>query len=168
MLVEWKNHLIIAQYGLSLMSEITFKTPENNKEFREYDLFRWEILRKPLGKDIDSLKDKYEESAFHLVGIKDQKIIACGRLHFNKTYEAQIRYMAVSKNLQGAGIGKQVLKLLEKNAIENNAKKIVLNARDHAIDFYRISGYEALKKYNGSDTGIPHTTMEKNISTSSI
>ena len=76
------------------MSEITYKTPENNKEFREYDLFRWEILRKPLGKDIDSLKDKYEESAFHLVGIKDQKIIACGRLHFNKTYEAQIRYMA--------------------------------------------------------------------------
>ena len=150
------------------MSEITYKTPENNEEFREYDLFRWEILRKPLGKDIDSLKDKYEESAFHLVGIKDQKIIACGRLHFNKTYEAQIRYMAVSKDLQGTGIGKQVLKLLEKNAVENNAKKIVLNARDHAIDFYRISGYEALKKYNGSDTGIPHTTMEKNISTSSI
>ena len=54
------------------MSEITFKTPENNKEFREYDLFRWEILRKPLGKDIASLKDEYEESAFHLVGIKDQ------------------------------------------------------------------------------------------------
>ena len=150
------------------MSEITYKTPENNKEFKEYDLFRWEILRKPLGKDIASLKDEHEKSAFHLVGYKDQRIIACGRLHFNKTYEAQIRYMAVSKDLQRAGIGKQVLKLLEKNAIENNAKKIVLNARDHAIDFYRISGYETLKKYNGSDTGIPHTTMEKNISTSSI
>ena len=150
------------------MSEITYKTPENNKEFREYDLFRWEILRKPLGKDIASLKDKYEKSAFHLVGIKDQKIIACGRLHFNRAYEAQIRYMAVSKDLQGTGIGKQVLKLLEKNAVENNAKKVVLNARDHAIDFYRISGYKTLKKYNGSDTGIPHTTMEKNITTSSI
>ena len=150
------------------MSEITYRAPQNKEEFKEYDLFRWEMLRKPLGKDIASLKDKYEKSAFHLVGIKDQKIIACGRLHFNKTYEAQIRYMAVSKDLQRAGIGKQVLKLLEKNAIENNAKKIVLNARDHAIDFYRISGYETLKKYNGSDTGIPHTTMEKNISTSSI
>ena len=96
------------------MSEITFKTPENNKEFREYDLFRWEILRKPLGKDIDSLKDKYEESAFHLVGIKDQKIIACGRLHFNKTYEAQIRYMAVSKDLQGTGMESKCLNCLKK------------------------------------------------------
>ena len=102
------------------------------------------------------------------MGIKNKKIIATGRLHFNSADEAQIRYMAVSQKLQGIGIGKKVLKLLEKNAIENNAKKIVLNARDHAIDFYRISGYESLKKYNGSDTGIPHTTMEKNISTSSI
>ena len=150
------------------MSEITYRTPQNKEEFKEYDLFRWEILRKPLGKDIASLKDKYEKSAFHLIGIKGEKIIACGRLHFNKTYEAQIRYMAVSMDLQGTGIGKQVLKLLEKNAVENNAKKVVLNARDHAIDFYRISGYKTLKKYNGSDTGIPHTTMEKNISISSI
>ena len=150
------------------MSEITYRTPQNKEEFKEYDLFRWEMLRKPLGKDISSLKDEYDKSAFHLIGIKGEKIIACGRLHFNKTYEAQIRYMAVSMYLQGAGIGKQVLKLLEKNAMENNAKKIVLNARDHAIDFYRISGYETLKKYNGSDTGIPHTTMEKNISISSI
>jgi hypothetical protein len=57
------------------MSEITFKTPENNKEFREYDLFRWEILRKPLGKDIASLKDEYEKSAFHLVGIKIKELL---------------------------------------------------------------------------------------------
>ena len=48
---------------------------------------------------------------------------------------------------------------------KNNAKKIILNARDHAIDFYKVSGYKIVKKYYGSDTGIPHTTMEKNIST---
>ena len=150
------------------MSNIVFKTPSNKKEYKEYDLFRWEILRKPIGKDITSLKDKFEESAFHLIGIKDQKIIACGRLHFNNKDEAQIRYMAVSENLQGTGIGKQILDLLEKNARENNAKRIILNARDHAIGFYKILGYKTDKKYNGSDTGIPHTTMKKNIITSSF
>ena len=150
------------------MSKIVFKTPSNKKEYKEYDLFRWEILRKPIGKDINSLKDEFEKSAFHLIGIKDKKIIACGRLHFNNKDEAQIRYMAVAKNLQGNGLGKQVLKLLEKNAKKNHAKRIVLNARDHAIDFYRISGYRTVKKYNGSDTGIPHTTMKKNISIFSI
>ena len=150
------------------MSKIVFKTPSNQKEYKEYDLFRWEILRKPIGKDITSLKDKFEESAFHLIGIKDKEIIACGRLHFNNKDEAQIRYMAVSENLQGTGIGKQILDLLEKNARENNAKRIILNARDHAIGFYKISGYKTDKKYNGSDTGIPHTTMKKNIITSSV
>ena len=150
------------------MSKIVFKTPSNQKEYKEYDLFRWEILRKPIGKDINSLKDEFEESAFHLIGVKNKKIIACGRLHFNNKDEAQIRYMAVAKNLQGNGLGKQVLKLLEKNAKKNHAKRIVLNARDHAIDFYRISGYRTVKKYNGSDTGIPHTTMKKNISIFSI
>ena len=145
------------------MNEIIFKTPTNQKEYKEYDLFRWKILRKPIGKDISSLKDKCEESAYHLIGIKDKKIIACGRLHFTNKDEAQIRYMAVSKNLQGVGIGKQILDLLEKNAKENNAKRIILNARDHAIGFYKISGYKSDKKYNGSDTGIPHTTMKKNI-----
>tara|TARA_Y100000768_G_scaffold24786_1_gene16724 strand:+ start:5010 stop:5456 length:447 start_codon:yes stop_codon:yes gene_type:complete len=145
------------------MNEIIFKTPTNQKEYKEYDLFRWKILRKPIGKDISSLKDKFEESAYHLIGIKNKKIIACGRLHFNNKDEAQIRYMAVSKDLQGVGIGKQILDLLEKNAEENNAKRIILNARDHAIGFYKISGYKTQKKYNGSDTGIPHTTMKKSI-----
>ena len=46
---------------------------KNIKEFKEYDLFRWEILRKPLGKDISSLKDEYDKSAFHLMGIKNKK-----------------------------------------------------------------------------------------------
>tara|TARA_B100000035_G_scaffold76145_1_gene63422 strand:- start:122 stop:574 length:453 start_codon:yes stop_codon:yes gene_type:complete len=147
------------------MNEIIFKTPTNQKEFKEYDLFRWKILRKPIGKNISSLKDKFEKSAFHLIGIKEKEIVACGRLHFNNKDEAQVRYMAVAQNLQGIGIGKEVLRLLEKNAKKNKAKKIVLNARDHAIDFYKVSGYKIVKKYYGSDTDIPHTTMEKNIST---
>lgn len=147
------------------MNEIIFKTPTNQKEFKEYDLFRWKILRKPIGKNISSLKDKFEKSAFHLIGIKEEEIVACGRLHFNNKDEAQVRYMAVAQNLQGIGIGKEILRLLEKNAKKNNAKKIVLNARDHAIDFYKVSGYTIVKKYYGSDTDIPHTTMEKNIST---
>ena len=147
------------------MNEIIFKTPTNQKEFKEYDLFRWKILRKPIGKNISSLKDKFEKSAFHLIGIKEEEIVACGRLHFNNKDEAQVRYMAVAQNLQGIGIGKEVLRLLEKNAKKNNAKKIVLNVRDHVIDFYKVSGYTIVKKYYGSDTGIPHTTMEKNIST---
>ena len=145
------------------MNDIEFRTPLNSKEFKEYDLFRWKILRKPIGKEIDSLKDKHEESGFHLIAIKNEIIIGCGRLHFNNKDEAQIRYMAVEECYQGKGIGKKILELLEKNAKKNNAKKIILNARDHVLSFYKSSNYTAIGKYDGSDTSIPHTRMVKKI-----
>lgn len=145
------------------MSEIEFRAPKNSNELKEYDLFRWNLLRKPIGKSIESLKDKYDSWAFHLIGIKQGKIVACGRLHFNNLNEAQIRYMAVDNSLQKQGIGKNILVLLEEKAKKKNAKKIILNARNHAVTFYKKSGYSVLGKYTGSDTEIPHTSMEKCI-----
>ena len=145
------------------MSELEFRSPNSSHEFEEYDLFRWKILRKPLGKSIESLKDSFEDKSFHLIAIKESKIIACGRLHFNSKLEAQVRYMAVEEHLQGQGIGKKILEILEYKAKENNVTHVVLNARDHVIKFYENSGYRILKKYNGSDTGIPHTTMRKKL-----
>ena len=65
------------------MNDIEYRTPSDSKEFQEYDLFRWKILRKPIGKSIESLKDEYEDSSFHLIGVKNKKIVSCGRLHFN-------------------------------------------------------------------------------------
>ena len=143
------------------MNNILFKTPSNSEEFKNYDLFRWEILRKPIGKSIESLKDEYEDSSYHLIGVIDNKIIACGRLHFNNAYEAQIRYMAIDEHYQRKGIGVKVIELLEAEAKKKQINKIVLNARNHVIEFYEKSGYKAVRKYEGSDTGIPHTTMEK-------
>ena len=143
------------------MNNILFKTPSSSEEFKKYDLFRWEILRKPIGKSIESLKDEYEDSSYHLIGVIDNKIIACGRLHFNNAYEAQIRYMAIDEHFQRKGIGVKVIELLEAEAKKKQINKIVLNARNQVIEFYKKSGYKSLRKYEGSDTGIPHTTMEK-------
>ena len=143
------------------MNNIIFKTPSSSEEFKEYDLFRWEILRKPIGKSIESLKDKYEDSSYHLIGVIDNKIISCGRLHFNSDNEAQIRYMAIDENFQRKGIGLKIIELLEAEAKKKQINKIILNARNHVIEFYAKSGYKAVRKYEGSDTGIPHTTMEK-------
>ena len=55
------------------MSKIQFKTPENDQEFKEYDLFRWKILREPIGKSVESLKDHHEKHAFHLIGMMNNK-----------------------------------------------------------------------------------------------
>ena len=118
------------------MNNLEFRVPKNEDEFNEYDLFRWRLLRKPIGKTIESLKDEYEDQSFHLIGVIDNQIVACGRLHFIDDSKAQIRYMAVDEEYQGKGLGSSILSLLESHAKKNNADKVILNARDHAIKFY--------------------------------
>ena len=145
------------------MNNLEFRVPKNEDEFNEYDLFRWRLLRKPIGKTIESLKDEYEDKSFHLIGVVDNQIVACGRLHFIDDSKAQIRYMAVDEKYQRKGHGSSILSLLESHAKKNNADKVILNARDHAIKFYAAAKYKILKKYHGSDTGIPHTTMTKDL-----
>ena len=145
------------------MNNLEFRVPKNEDEFNEYDLFRWRLLRKPIGKTIESLKDEYEDNSFHLIGVIDNQIVACGRLHFIDDSKAQIRYMAVDEKYQRKGLGSSILSLLESHAKKNNADKVILNARDHAIKFYATAKYKILKRYYGSDTGIPHTTMIKDI-----
>ena len=149
-----KNHLI---------NKVTFRSPVGGKEFEEYDLFRWKVLRKPIGKTIETLKDKFDKDSFHIIGLYNKVIIASGRVHFNNDDEAQIRYMAVDNAFRAQGLGKEVLKILEEYIKKNNAKKIILNARNDIIEFYKNSNYLIVEEYLGSDTGIPHTKMEKKI-----
>ena len=145
------------------MPNYIIKSPVNNEEWEKYLLFRWEILRKPLGMSKDSLTDSIEDESYHLMGInKEGQVIASGRVHFNSKIEAQIRYMAVDDKLKRKGIGSEIVSKLEQYALSKGAEKMTLNARENAIRFYLSLGYEELGPYQ-SDTGIPHKVMEKSL-----
>jgi len=106
-----------------LINKVKFRSPKDQKEFDEYDFFRWKVLRKPIGKKIETLKDKFDKDGFHIIGLYNRVIIASGRVHFNNNNEAQIRFMAVDEAFRAQGIGKEVLKILEKYIEKSNAKK---------------------------------------------
>ena len=145
------------------MPNYSIKSPENVEEWDSYLLFRWEILRKPLGMSKDSLADSIEDESFHLMGIDEEKnVIASGRVHFNSENEAQIRYMAVDENFKRKGVGTEIVKELEKYALSKGKVSMILNARENAISFYLSLGYEEVGPYQ-SDTGIPHKTMKKRL-----
>ena len=140
------------------------RSPTSEEEWARYDNLRWEVLRKPLKMSHIPLKDNLEEASIHLMGVTSEgKILACGRLHLNTSYEAQIRYMGVSKDLRRSGIGSKMLKKLEDDAIKQGANQIMLNARENAVPFYKSLGYFEVGPYE-SDIQIPHTRMEKKIS----
>ena len=145
------------------MPNYSIKSPENKEEWDSYLLFRWEVLRKPLGMSKDSLADSIEDESFHLMGIDEEKnVIASGRVHFNSKNEAQIRYMAVDENFKRKGVGTEIVKELENYAISKGIVDMILNARENAISFYLSLGYEEVGPYQ-SDTGIPHKTMKKSL-----
>ena len=139
------------------------RPPESKEEWKNYFIFRWELLRKPLGMSKESLEDDLEDSSYHLMGIDNENnVIASGRVHFNDNNQAQIRYMAVKDSYKRKGIGSEIVTKLEDYASSKGAKKMVLNARENALSFYLSLGYSEKGPYQ-SDTGIPHSKMEKDL-----
>jgi predicted GNAT family N-acyltransferase len=143
--------------------KIEIREPRTEREFENYYELRWEVLRKPWNQPKGSEKDEYEEKATHIIACINNNIIGVGRVHLNSEKEAQIRYMAIKVSYRGKGIGSLVLKELERIAKEEGANYIILNAREHVVDFYKIHGYKILEKAHTLFGCILHWKMRKII-----
>lgn len=138
------------------------KSPSSYREWREYFLFRYKILRKPIGLHRSTIRDNLEKISYHVMATTKGKIIGVGRLHFVNTKESQIRYMAVDKNFRKKGVGNAIVHNLEIHSLNNYRNKIILNARENAVIFYSKLGYINLGKIDvGID--IKHFQMKKNL-----
>ena len=139
------------------------KSPSSYREWREYFLFRYKILRKPIGLHRSTIRDKLEKISYHVMATNNKgKIIGVGRLHFVNIKESQIRYMAVDKNFRKKGVGNAIVHKLEIHSLNNYRNKITLNARENAVIFYSKLGYVNLGKIDvGID--IKHFQMKKNL-----
>jgi N-acetylglutamate synthase-like GNAT family acetyltransferase len=91
------------------------------------------------------------------------KALACGRLHLAAPGEAQVRYMAVEEHARGCGYGSRILEALEADARGRGARKIALNARDNAVEFYRKRGYDIIGDAETLFGVIRHVRMAKSL-----
>src|SRR5437867_12491521 len=122
--------------------KLTLRSPASPSEWEAYFDLRWRILREPWDQPRGSECDPEDKSAFHLLLMDAAgKALACGRLHLTALGGAQLRYMAVDEHARGCGYGGRILEALEAEARGHGAPKIVLNARDNAVEFYRKRGY---------------------------
>ena len=139
------------------------KSPSSYQEWKEYFLFRYKILRKPIGLHRSTIRDKLEKISYHIMAANNKReIIGVGRLHFVNTKESQIRYMAVDKNFRKKGVGNAIVHKLEMHSIDSHRNNIILNARENAVIFYSKLGYVNFGKIDvGID--IKHFQMKKNL-----
>lgn len=136
------------------------ETPE---ELNTAFLLRWEVLRKPWKQPKGSETDDMESTAYTIIATENGITCATGRLQTSGEHTGQIRYMAVSPNKQGKGLGKKVLLALEIKAVELGMNNIVLNARENAVNFYLQNGYHITGDAETLYGVIRHLRMEKKL-----
>ncbi len=92
-----------------------------------------------------------------------QCVLGVGRLHFSTIGEARIRYMGVATEHRRRGIGTLILRGLEEKALRLGATRIVLDAREVALGFYRKHDYVATGPGPMLFKRIAHVRMEKQV-----
>jgi len=139
--------------------------PKSLEEFKKYYNLRYEILRKPWGQPMGSERDDGEDMSSHrmIIDEKTGNALAVGRLQYNSEDEAQIRYMAVADEFQGQGLGSQIISVLEDVAKEKDIKRVILQARKNALQFYENNGYKIVKKTHLLFSEIQHWLMIKEL-----
>jgi thioesterase domain-containing protein len=122
-------------------------TPSSDEDFQQYFEFRWEMLRKPWNFPIGSEKDEYEQVSKHrMIRGTQGEVVAIGRIHMNTAEEAQIRHVAVRKELQGKGLAKMIMAALESEARAEGAIRLVTNSRKLSVAFFTSCGFEVEKE----------------------
>ena len=142
----------------------TIKQPQTEAEFKHYYHLRWLLLRAPWNQAEGSEVDDIEDPCFHVMAVDEiNNVIAVARLQFNSNTEAQIRYMAVAREHERKGIGRELVNAMEQHALNSSCKKIILHAREPAIGFYQKLGYKVIEKSYLLFDEIQHFRMIKQL-----
>ncbi|TYA74792.1 GNAT family N-acetyltransferase [Seonamhaeicola marinus] len=127
------------QQAVSIRKELFFKNMENSSKL---------------------IEDAHEANGLHLVCLEEEKVIGTGRLNI-EVNTSIISQMAISSQYQKQGVGSQLLRELIRYSKEKGISKIVLSARETAIDFYSKFNFKPTGAlYPSLKTGIIHQNME--------
>ncbi|WP_375752144.1 YiiD C-terminal domain-containing protein [Vibrio sp. HN007] len=119
-------------------------TPKTENQIAKYYQFRWQMLREPLRMPKGSERDEFDEMSHHRMIVDSRgRPMAVGRLYITPDNEGQIRYMAVKANRRKRGVGSLILVALESFARQEGVKRLVCNAREDALGFYKKNGFES-------------------------
>jgi predicted GNAT family N-acyltransferase len=140
--------------------------PSTPEQWEAYFKLRFEVLRKPWNEPLGSEKSEDDVSSLHAMILeKNGNPIAVARIHQVNNSQLQVRFMAVSPHFQNKGIGKAILKYVEKIGLKQypETKEFILHARENAVSFYSSNGYSIESQSYILFGVIQHYLMKKNV-----
>lgn len=106
--------------------------------------------------------DEFDQEAIHFILLKNGECIGAARLREIEPSFGKIERVCILKEFRGQRLGASIMKFIETYAVENDWKKLKLNAQVYAIPFYEKLGYTVTSP-EFLDAYIPHRAMEKSI-----
>ncbi len=140
---------------------IEIRSPRSAEEWEDYYDLRYRVLRKPLDQPPGSERNEGDATGVHFALYDDGKLRAIARLDQADEHVAQVRFVAVDSELQGRGYGRKIMEAVEACSIERGDTKMILHARDYALDFYLRLGYQVVEKSYKLFDVLQHYLMEK-------
>ncbi len=143
--------------------EIEIRSPRTDEEWSLYYDLRYRVLREPLHQPLGSEKNDGDETGIHFGLYEENELKAIARLDEVDMDTAQTRFVAVELGEQRKGYGKLIMYAVEQEAIEKEYKKMILHARDYAVDFYLDLGYTLIEPSYKLFDVLQHFLMEKEL-----
>jgi len=137
------------------------RSPETTSEWDTYYDLRYRILRKPLGKPKGSERNEGDTTGIHLALYDNQILRAIARLDVAEPGVSQVRFVAVDDTVRGKGYGRLIMEAAEAKSKAAGNTKMILHARDYAVEFYLKIGYTTVEKSYKLFDVLQHYLMEK-------
>ncbi len=119
---------------------------------------RQQVLRAPLGLNLFDEDLTKETKELKLGAFIEEKLVGCLMLVPLSNTIIKLRQMAVDNNLQGNGIGAQLVQFALNYCALNNYNTMELHARANVINFYKKLGFTIIGDMF-IEVGIPHYKM---------
>ncbi len=131
-------------------------------EYREEVALRDRVLREPLGMKLTPEELALDKGDIHLAAFAGATLVGCMILKPHSATAIRMRQVAVDESVQGQGVGRLLMELTERTAVDLGYCEMTLKARESAVGFYLKQGYEVVGEVFMEKTG-PHLKMLKKL-----
>jgi len=133
-----------------------------SEEYEEELKLRDMVLRKPLKLSLFNENLEREKNDYHIGAFLSCSLVGVLVLTPLNNIEIKMRQVAIYESFRGKGIGTKLVVYAEEFAKNLGYKKIILNSRKTAVEFYEKLGYTKVSE-EFIEVTIPHYKMQKII-----
>lgn len=131
-----------------------------SKQYKDCLSLRKEVFIKELYSD-ETVEIHDEEKCEFLIVYENDMCVATGRIKIENDI-VKIQRVAVKKEFRKKGLGKILIKEIERRCLKKNFSETQVCASINAINFYKSLGYEEYGEIFDR-CGINHIMMNKNL-----